>query len=110
MKITPEVQQIFTLTTQMENNARSAAAAAYKEARALAEKTKNEATLKQIDAIAPVQAEPPAGGGGRGGRGGRGGAAAAGPAAPPTLATIGAQLIAAVQPMQGSEMPPPPPK
>src|SRR5204863_2236490 len=34
VKITPEVQQIFTLTTQMENNA-MASQAAYKDARAL---------------------------------------------------------------------------
>jgi hypothetical protein len=39
VKITPEVQQIFTLTTQMEDNARNAAGA-YKDARALADKIK----------------------------------------------------------------------
>src|SRR6185437_16496930 len=39
VKVTPEVAQIFTLTTRMENDAASAAAA-YKDARALAEKVK----------------------------------------------------------------------
>ena len=37
VKITPEVNQIFTLTTRMENNVRSADAA-YKDARAMLEK------------------------------------------------------------------------
>ena len=83
VKITPEVQQIFTLTTQMEDNARNAAAA-YKEARDLADKVKarpqsaaNDALLKQLEEIAPVEA-PGAGGGGRGGRGGGGGFGAPG--------------------------------
>ncbi len=73
IKITPEVQQIFTFSTQMEDGARNAAAA-YKDARALLEKVKarpqspaNDALLKQIDAIAPVEAanDGAAGGGGR---------------------------------------------
>jgi photosystem II stability/assembly factor-like uncharacterized protein len=111
VKITPEVQQIFTLTTQMEDNARNAAAA-YKEARALAEKIRtrkspaSEALLEQLDAIAP--AEPGSGitggrGGGRGGRG-QGAADAESPAA--NLGSIGAQMVAAVQSMQGAEMAP----
>ena len=118
VKITPEVQQIFTLTTQMEDNARNAASA-YKDARALADKIKakpqsaaNDALLKQVDAIAPAPGGDGegggGGGGGRGGRGGRGGgaAAAAEPAAPPNLTNIGAEMVAAAQAMQGSEMPP----
>jgi photosystem II stability/assembly factor-like uncharacterized protein len=117
VKITPEVQQIFTLTTQMEDRARTAADA-YKEARALADKLQarkqsaaNDALLKQVDAIAPaVVPGAGGGGGGRGGRGGGGGggfgAAAAEPPAPPTLANIGAQMVVAVTPMQSSEMPP----
>src|SRR5260370_40875052 len=70
VKITPEVQQIFTLTAQIEDKARNAPAA-YKEARHLAANLKarpqsaaNDALLKQIDELAP--AEPPeadAGGG-----------------------------------------------
>ena len=78
----------------MEDNAR-AAAAAYKEARALVDKIKarpqsaaNDALLKQVEEMAPVE-EPAPAGGGRGGRGGRGGgggfggaAAAAGPPEP----------------------------
>ncbi len=122
VKITPEVQQIFTLTTQMENNARNAASA-YKEARALADKLKakpqsaaNDALIKQVEAMAPAETSV-GGGGGRGGRGGRGGgagaaagggfgAAAAEPPAAANLSTIGAQMVAAVQGMQASEMPP----
>jgi photosystem II stability/assembly factor-like uncharacterized protein len=89
VKITPEVQQIFTLTTQAEDNAMSAASA-YKEARALAATVKarpqsaaNDALLKKIDEIAP---ETPAG--------------------PATLSSIGPQMVGAVQPMQSSEVPP----
>ncbi len=112
VKVTPEVQQIFTLTTQMEDGARKAAAA-YKDARALADKLKgraqsaaNDALIKQIEDLAPAaQAPAENAGGGRGGRGGRGGAAAE-PPAPPNLANIGAQMVAAAQSMQGSELPP----
>ena len=110
VKLTPEVQQIFTLTAQMEDRARNAAAA-HKEARDLAAKVKarpqsaaNDALLKQIEEIAPAEA-PAAGGGGRGGRGG-GGFGAAEPAAPPNLANIGGQMVGAVMAMQSAEMPP----
>ena len=131
VKITAEVQQIFTLTTQMEDGARNVAAA-YKDARALADKLKdrkqsaaNDALVKQVNEIAPPEAADAGaaggGGGGRGGRAGRGGggggggaAAAGAPGAPgaaaeppaPNLSNIGAQMVAAVQGMQGSEMPP----
>jgi photosystem II stability/assembly factor-like uncharacterized protein len=119
VKITPEVQQIFTLTTQMEDNARNTGAA-YKDARALADKIKarpqsaaNDALLKQVEALAPVEAAAPAGGGrGRGGRGGGGGGgggfpgAAAEPPAPPDLSNLAGQMIGAVQAMQGAEMAP----
>jgi hypothetical protein len=115
VKVTPEVQQIFTLTTRMENNARNAASA-YKEARALAEKVKarkqsaaNDALAKQIDDMAPVPVAPPEGGGraGRGGGGGGGGfGAPAEPTPPPNLSNISAQMVAAVMTMQVSEMPP----
>ena len=74
VKITPEVQQIFTLTTKMEDNARTAAVA-YKEARDLVEKLKargnSEALIKKVEELAPAETAPT--GGGRGGRGGRGG-------------------------------------
>ncbi len=113
VKITPEVQQIFVLTSKMENNA-ATAAAAYKDARELAEKLKakpqsaaNDALIKQVEGIAPVVAET--GGGGRGGRGGGGGGgrgAAAEPPPPPTLANIGTLMVASVQPMQAAEMAP----
>ena len=119
VKITPEVQQIFTLTTQMESNVRIAAAA-YKDVRELAAKIQarpqsasNDALIKQLDAIAPAEAAAEGDGGGRGGRGGGGGrggrgggGAAAEPAVPPNLSTIGTQMIASVMAMQGSEMAP----
>jgi hypothetical protein len=100
VKITPEVQQIFTITTRMENNARNAAKA-YAEARALAAKA-NDALGKQLEEIAPAESAR------EGGRGGRGGGAGAAPesAAKPNLSTIGPQMIAAVMSMQASEMPP----
>jgi hypothetical protein len=107
VKVTPDVQQSFTLTTQAETRARTAAAA-YKDARALLDKLKarpqsaaNDALIKQVSDIAPEQAAPPADGGGRGGFG-----APAEPPAPPTLANIGAQMVSAVMPMQAAEMPP----
>jgi photosystem II stability/assembly factor-like uncharacterized protein len=100
VKVAPAVQQIFTLTTGMEDRAR-AAASAYQEARALADKLKartqsaaNDALLRQLEAIAPAAAP------------GAGGAAAAEPPAPPSLADIGERVVAAVMPMQSSEMPP----
>ena len=114
VKITPEVQQIFTLTTQAETRAR-AAAEAYKEARALLEKiharkqsAANDALAKEVEALAPEQA--PQETGGRGGRGGGGGGFAGfgppEPPPPPTLANIGGQMVGAVMAMQASEMRP----
>jgi hypothetical protein len=110
VKITPEVQQIFTLTTQLETDARNAAKA-QKEARAMLDKVKgNDVLSKKIEEIAPAAAEAPGGGGrggggrGGGGRGGRGGGGAETPA--PTLTNIGPQLVAAAMAMQGSEMAP----
>jgi photosystem II stability/assembly factor-like uncharacterized protein len=118
VKITPEVQQIFTLTTQAEMNARNAAAA-YKDARDLADKLKakpqsaaNDALIQQIDEIAPAEGSsaPAAGNGGgragRGGRGGRGAAAATDETPAPNLQTIGGQMVASVMGMQGAEMAP----
>jgi hypothetical protein len=95
VKVTPAVQQIFTLTTQAENNAAAAEATA-KEIRAAADKLRakpqsaaNDALVKELDALAPPAAAPGgdpgaargAGGGRGGGRGGggrAGGAAGAG--------------------------------
>jgi hypothetical protein len=113
VKVTPEVQQIFALTAHMEDNARTAAAA-YKDARDLSTKVKakpqsaaNDALLKQLDDIAPVEPEGDATGG-RGGRGGGGGGfgAPAEPAGPANLSSIGAQMVASVMTMQGAELPP----
>jgi hypothetical protein len=105
VKITPAVQQIFTLSTQMEEHARTAAAA-YQEARAMLEKLKaDDPRFKQLNEIAPVQAAPAAdAGGGRGGPGGFG--APAEPLPPADLGDIAGRLVGSVMPMQGSEMPP----
>ena len=84
VKVTPEVQEIFNLTVKAENAARNATAA-YREARALAAKAAaNAALVKRINEIAPAEADPDT----------------------PSLANIASQLVAAVMPMQGSEMPP----
>jgi hypothetical protein len=106
VKIPPEVQQIFTLTTKMEDHATNAATA-YKQARELVEKLKarpqsaeNDALIKKVEEIAPVEAAPS--GGGRGGRGG----GAAEPPAPPNLSNLAAQMVGAVQGMQAAEMAP----
>jgi len=118
VKETPAVLQIFSLTTQMENGAMAAEAAA-KDARDAADKlhqqsqsAANDALIKELDAIAPPIPNA-GGGGGAGGRGGRGGgrggggAAAGGQgAAAPTLTSIGSEMVAAAMAMQGSEMPP----
>jgi photosystem II stability/assembly factor-like uncharacterized protein len=89
VKVTPEVQQIFTLTTRVENSARTALAA-QKDAQALIESIKarpasaaNDALVKKLEEIT-----------------------AAGTPAAPTLAGIGGQLVASVMGMQGTEMPP----
>ncbi len=76
VKITPDVQQIFTLTTRMEDGARNALSA-QKEARALVEKSSANASvaakLKEIDA---------------------------------ELGEIGGQMVASIMSMQAAEMPP----
>jgi hypothetical protein len=61
----------------------------------------NDALIKQVEELAPVIVPPADGGGGRGGRG-----APAEPPPPANLANIGVLMVAAVQPMQASEMPP----
>ena len=115
VKLTPEVEEIFTLTAQAEDSARSAQAA-YQAARALAEKIKarpksaaNDALLKEVEKLAPPEPAAPVGGGrGRGGRGGGGGGGGGfgAPEPPPNLSNIAGQLIASVMPMQASEMAP----
>jgi hypothetical protein len=98
VKVTPEVQQIFTLTARIENEAQTALNA-QKEARARIDKLKtqpqspsNDAMLKKLEAIAA--AELPA--------------TPANPATPPppTLTSIGGQLVGSVMSMQAAEMPP----
>ncbi len=108
VKITPEVQQIFTLTTQAEADAHRAMAA-LKDARALLDKTKalanspaNDALVKKLEELAPAQA-PAAGGGGFGGGFGPG---AETPAPPATLTSIAGQLVGSVMSLQGAEMAP----
>jgi photosystem II stability/assembly factor-like uncharacterized protein len=104
VKITPEVQRIFVVSAQMENNARNAASA-YKDARALIAKLKalpqsvaNDALIKGWEDIAPAEGDP---------------APAAGrfgpppePTGPANLANIGTRMIASVMAMQSSEFPP----
>ena len=96
VKVTPEVQQIFTLTAQMEAGAMGAAST-YQEARALLEKRKartqssaNDALMKQLEALAPAAAP----------------AVEPGPAAPADLSNIGSRMVAAAQGLQESEMAP----
>jgi photosystem II stability/assembly factor-like uncharacterized protein len=98
VKVTPEVQQIFTWTTRMENYARNAAIA-LKEARAMMAGA-SDAQKKKLEELAPAEAPAPAGGG----FGGFG--APEPPAVAPTLTNIGSLLVAAVMGMQASEMPP----
>ena len=103
VKVTPEVQRIFTLTTRMESAAVTALAAR-KEARDLIAKLRarpqsagNDALIKRLEDIAPEETPaPPAGRG----------PAAAEPVPPPTLTNIAGQLIGSVMPMQAAEMPP----
>ena len=106
VKITPDVQQIFALTAQMENNARNSAAA-YKGAREIVEKLKTRgprsaALLKEVEAMAPVEAagdEIAARGGGSFGPPPE-------PTGPANLANIGARMIGSVMSMQGAELAP----
>jgi hypothetical protein len=99
VKITPEVQQIFTWTTRMENYARTAATA-LQEAQAMLA-TANEEQKKKLEELAPPEAPAPPGGGGFGGFG-----QPEPPAATPTLTNIGSLVVGAVMGMQASEMPP----
>ena len=99
VKLTPEVQQIFTLTAQAQDHARIAAQA-YKEAREMIAQAKDAAVVKKLEEIAPP--EPPAAPGG----GEFGGFGPPPPLPPATLANLAGQLVGAVMPMQGAEMPP----
>jgi photosystem II stability/assembly factor-like uncharacterized protein len=109
VKDTPAVTQIYAFTTQAEDGA-MAAEAAYKEARAAADKLHQkpasaaiDALIKDLDAIAPPAAAVAPGGGGGGGRGGGGrgggraggGGAGGGAAAPAPAPAAGAPAAAA---------------
>jgi photosystem II stability/assembly factor-like uncharacterized protein len=107
VKVTPDVQQIFTLTARMEDDAKKAIGA-YKDARAAIDRVKarqaagDDALLKKLEEIAPVIAAPAPGAGG-------GEFAGFGPPPPPvpsTLANVAGQLVGSVMGMQGSEMAP----
>jgi hypothetical protein len=111
VKITPEVQRIFTLTAQIENQAASAASA-WKEARDWIAKLKarpqaavNDPLIGKLEEIAPEKAAQPASA--------PAGAPAQGSSAPspespppPTLTDISGRLVGSVMPMQAAEMPP----
>ena len=102
VKITPEVQKIFNLTAQMEDNARTAERA-YHDARDLVSKLKSDALIKQVDEIAPAESS------GRNVRSAGGGGGFGAPPEPPpplTLANIGNHMVAAVMSMQAAEMAP----
>lgn len=93
VKITPEVQRIFTLTTRLENAAGNAVAVA-KDAREMLAKLKADPKSAASDAVIPklealVGGEP-----------------ATPPATAPNLTNIAPQLVASVMAMQGSELPP----
>ena len=98
VKVTSEVQQIFTLTERMENNARKAMAA-YKEARAAIAKSPGN---KKLEMLAPAPGDNP----GVFQDGSGGGAYQLPMPFSPTLESMPGQLIGSVMPMQGSEMPP----
>jgi hypothetical protein len=106
VKVTPEVQQIFTLTARFENDAQDALTAR-KDALALVDKLKARPQSASTDALIAKLSELAGGAApvAAGGRGGRGGAAAAATSAP-TLNGIGAQMVASLMSMQASEMPP----
>ena len=93
VKVTPDVEQIFTLTAQAQHHARLAAAA-YKEARAMIAQGKGGNALEEL---APVEAPAAAGGE----------FAGFGPPPPQpaaNLSNLAGQLVSAVMPMQASEM------
>jgi hypothetical protein len=118
VKVTPAIQQIFTLTTQMEDGREPPrrrpliSTLRREKLRAKTQSAANDALIKELDALAPPAAAAGAGGpgggfGGRGGRGGRGGGAgapgaAAAPegAAAPTFTSIGPAMVAAAMAMQ----------
>jgi hypothetical protein len=93
VKVTPEVQQIFTLTAQMERYAKEAIATqkiahtALDQLKTQPQSLRVSVLIKNLEEIAPLEIP-------------------ADPAAAPTLTSIPGQLVGCVMPMQGAEMPP----
>jgi hypothetical protein len=100
VKTTPEVQRIFTLTAQMEDEA-AAALDARKEALDLIAKGGNKVVVRKFQEIAPEEAPQPAGAG----RGGGTGSPSA-PASPATLTDISGRLVGSLMAMQAAEIAP----
>jgi hypothetical protein len=105
VKITPALQRVFALTTQMENESASATSAR-KEARALVDKLKagpqsaeSEARIRKLEEIAPEPSPSQTSAEARR-------TATAAEETPPTLTDIGGRLVGSVMPMQAADMPP----
>ena len=102
VKITPEVQQIFTLTTQMEAEREERGGGLQGRSRAC---SKRPARTKRCVPRSKSSRRPqPPEREGRGGGGGRGGPPEPPPV--PNLANIAGLMVGAAMPMQASEMPP----
>ena len=99
VRVTPEIQQIFTMTARAQEHA-SLAEQAYKDARMLVAQAVDPAVAKKIEEIAPALRASTTDGGGEFGFG------PPPPLSPMTLANAAAQLVGAVMPMQGAEMAP----
>ena len=99
VKLTPDVQQLFTMTAQAQDHARLAADA-YKDARAMV--AKDSTMAAKIEEIAPPEKPEAAERGG----GEFPGFGPPQPLPPMTLGNAASQLVGAVMPMQAAEMAP----
>jgi hypothetical protein len=109
VKVTPEVEQIFTLTKQIEDAARHAARAR-SEAQAMIAKLQtrsssaaSQSLLKKLQELAPAS-DPKASA--NDGTEITFDPRATAPSSPPTLTNIGGRLVTSAMSMQGSELPP----